>query len=123
MLNLKRTSLILATTLTLGVTTFATTANAEPTVYEGANGGVCVDGAVRNGCRGANGGVVYKGPRRGAVKGVNGAAVYRGVRRGAVRGVNGAAVYRGVRRGAVRTRNGDTYIKTPNGVYQVDRNQ
>ncbi|MDJ0619409.1 MAG: hypothetical protein QNJ63_22140 [Calothrix sp. MO_192.B10] len=105
MLNLKRTSLILATTLTLG-TTFATAANAEPTVYEGANGGSCINGAVRTACRGPNGAAGYKGPRRGAV-----------------RGPNGAAVYRGVRGNAVKTRNGETYIKTPNGVYQVDRHQ
>jgi hypothetical protein len=88
MLNLKRTSLILATTLTLGTAIFPATANAEPTVYEGSNGGVCVDSAVRNACRGPNGGTVYRGPRR----------------------------------GAVRTPNGDAYIRTPSGVYQVDRN-
>ena len=121
MLNLKRTSLIVATTLTLGVTTFATTANAEPKVYEGTNGGVCVNGAARNGCRGVNGNTAYKGPRRGAVRGANGAA-YKGPRRGAVRGTNGAAAYNGSRRSTVKTRNGDTYINTPNGVYQVDSN-
>jgi len=122
MLNLKHTSLIVATTLTLGVTTFATNANAEPTVYEGTNGGVCVNGAARNGCRGPNGTAAYNGPRRGAVRGPNGTAAYNGPRRGAVRGPNGAAAYNGPRRGTVKTRNGDTYIKTPNGVYQVDSN-
>ena len=106
MLNSARTSLMLATALTLGMTSFATTANAEPTVYEGPNGGVCVNSAARTACQGANGAAAYRGPHRGAVK-----------------GPNGTYVYRGVHGSAVKTPNSETYIKTPNGVYKVDRHQ
>ncbi|MEM6398780.1 MAG: hypothetical protein AAF757_00900 [Cyanobacteria bacterium P01_D01_bin.116] len=47
MLNLKRTSLILAITLVFSSVIFSATANAEPTVHESSNGDACADGVVK----------------------------------------------------------------------------
>ena len=91
LLNLKRTSFVLATTFTLGLTAFISTANAEATVYEGSNG-TCVRGNRRVACQGINGGAAYRGVRSGAVKTPNGATGIKGPRRSGVRGINDGAV-------------------------------
>ncbi|NRB09583.1 MAG: hypothetical protein HRU34_22590 [Richelia sp.] len=120
LLNIKRTSFLVATIFTLGLTTFMSAANAEPTVYQG-NNGTSVQGNRGVACQGINGGTVYSATRRGAVKLLNGITGVNRQRRSVIQGTNVGAVYSGVRGGAVKTLNGDGYIITPSGVYKIYR--
>lgn len=99
MLNLKRSYLIFASALALGTTAIPTMAHAEPTVYQGPNGRVIVNGVNRN---------VYKGR--------NGTIIYNGVNRNVVKGSNGRTLYNGVRYDVYKRPNG-TVLRTPNRTY------
>lgn len=97
MLNLKRTSLILATTISLNTAIFPTIANAESTVYEGSNGGT-----------------VYRGRRHGVVKPKSGSDTVfsRGRRRGIVKPKSGSDTVfsRGRRRSIVKPKSGSDTV-------------